>query len=388
MGNSSSVPSDYREQHWGRDMGKLFTSNKITDSLDFEADFMAPLRIPNDDSSPPLYIFVSREGRITALSHILPEIKFQLIIPDTEFIHLDTFSPSSLLLTTSRDIVMLVTYEKEELKTQEIPVSNTKFCLRLDDHSFIAISKNSGTKIINIADGTQTTVWEDIDNSNPTQAVLLPTHDPSLLICANELIIGKIQEHSQYKILNNITSVKKIILLPNGSIIFTSGDCNTALQTKVNVELNFDEPKMLYESKNEIIDLLYLYGNTFVFCTSNEIHLFSDDQTKLHLQSQISNSYQIKTLMNITEPRIFVAICTEGNIIACRVPSPKRTDLKKGDLETCALFNFHRCEIILGCTAEEFSFLTFDERHIAVLWESFPDWWNAPYYLRMFDASE
>lgn len=98
----------------------------------------------------------------------------------------------------------------------------------------------------------------------------------------------------------------------------------------------------------------------------------------------------IVKLLCTNEPRIFAALCTDGTVVICKHPpySLQGSVKDAGSIESAILFNYHRCRPILACTADDFSFLTFDENHVAILWESFPDWWNAPFYLKMFADNE
>lgn len=101
----------------------------------------------------------------------------------------------------------------------------------------------------------------------------------------------------------------------------------------------------------------------------------------------------IVKLVCTSEPRIFAALFLDGTVVICRHP-PYLTQGNGKDessstssslsIETAILFNYHRCKPILSCKADDFSFLTFDENHVAILWESFPDWWKAPFMLKMF----
>lgn len=145
---------------------------------------------------------------------------------------------------------------------------------------------------------------------------------------------------------------------------------------------------------------------------SNPILLTEKVQIQTNIQVKIQNANQdsnldksndtktyscfnsIVKLISTSEPRVFAALFIDGTVVICRHPpyisqgNSKDNPSVSTSIETSILFNYHRCKPILSCIADDFSFLTFDENHVAILWESFPDWWSAPYCLKMFGIND
>ena len=87
--------------------------------------------------------------------------------------------------------------------------------------------------------------------------------------------------------------------------------------------------------------------------------------------------------MWLYEAQFFLVICDDGSVFVCR--HPNFNEQRKSDIEKHELTKYHTAPIKFGCTGEEFSFITYDSENVCILWESFPDWWNAPSVLNMFD---
>lgn len=212
----------------------------------------------------------------------------------------------------------------------------------------------------------------------------------------------------------------------------------------IQLHISIDEPVEIYElnpsyvnnSKNEIFisDLIHTEtksnnetdetsNKTIIFSCGREIFSFTPmfstfnmklnpvllkEKIQIHTDIQVSvqnsnqnseiddsndiktyscNNYIVK-LIPTSEPRVFAALFVDGTVVICRHPQfsdSKEKSSNSSSIETEVLFNYHRCKPILSCIADDFSFLTFDENHVAILWESFPGWWSEPYCLKMFE---
>ncbi|OHT02275.1 hypothetical protein TRFO_30642 [Tritrichomonas foetus] len=439
--NGSSVPPDYREQHWSREIDKLFTSTKISDQLDFSPDFLIPLIFENDLNKPPIYAFISRDGEFLALSHILPEIPCQAQLHNTEIISVCEFSKNSFLVVTNKNIVYLVSYENDKFCFRDFQIQNPRLAAKIDESSFLVATTNSSVYLIrfspnnncnhnstidnNISENNNSceTNSNDINNENLSNdcgsnivnnnsiennqdeiVLLFDSEYPSLPVCLifqyniialsteSGLLIGKLEtdsKHAFYQIYSNVNHLVFLNLFPQSPFLYlycVSADTKKILGLKINSDLAIADPKDVFTSHVSITDLQNITNtNTLIFCGGKDIHSYTPDFIRPQLHVSIQNDKNIISLLQMHEPKIFVAICIDGTIVVCRHPEFTRADPKKGEIEVVTLFNYHKSKPFLKCAADDFSFLTFDENHVPILWESFPDWWSAPYYLRMFD---
>ena len=168
MGGQSSLALDnkeYREQHWSRNIKKLFTSVKISDPFAFNPSFVNTVSCVDDSKSPPIYAFTTSDGQIYGVSHILPEIPYKIQLETNEIISTVNFDSNSFLAVSSTKI-FLITYKKNGFEIQTYDFQDAYFCEPCADDAFIVISSHCGITIIHL-DGTQTNIFPDSSEDKP-----------------------------------------------------------------------------------------------------------------------------------------------------------------------------------------------------------------------------
>lgn len=459
-----------REQHWGRDIKELFESSKITDPLNVSGDFLLPLSYPKETIEDnlefcdnidelPVYLFITKSGEITALSHNLPKIITKISLENTEINSVCNFFPSNTFLVSSksRNSVLAGFFDfnssgnSNYFQFTEIPgIDRPELICPIDNNSFLVATSTSHLYRLDISEFLKkpsSTPYKQIFSLGSTQSkpIELSYCDGYVALSSESgLLIGKFQEpgfvdetipetefepfmlffpklpkvhHLTFVPMNEMVTFL-FYLSENGDIVayFRINDNSHLAQQKgrktkqiiISIE---EEPIRIYSAtsiKTNVISDMFCTSyssnssskiKTVIFSGDKEIFSFTPSLlltsssmifTKIKLPNQnkeasICNS--IIKLQKTSQPHIFAALFQDGTVCICRHPplEPLEKGKTYGEIQTEVLYNFHKARPILSCTANELSFLTFDENHVAILWESFPDWWKAPSYFRMFE---
>lgn len=371
-GSESGVPDDYKEQHWNRPVAKLFSSAKMTEPLGIAADFVVPFLTKQG----AIYGLISRGGLITALSHALPDVLYNLEIPNVDIKGAVSFDATTAILWTENAVIKLNATE-DAFEWEKRDLSFTPFeCLVLNATTFAII-------------GTDGSIWtHEVENKETAEQVYNATGKETIKcsLSGSLIAISSAEDITLFSFSGKTGKVityetNDIALIGESHVLYVSKE-NTIKLIKVNEALEVIEEKDLWTKK--ITRMFKPNDKCVMWVCQNEFLSYIVDSQRQNpiLRASMPVQTSILDVIQLSNPRIMALICSEGNTMVLRHP---QYQTRKGEIEFSPLYSYHRVPIKCGCTAEEFSFFTYDENGIAVLWESFPDWWTAPFYLGMFD---
>ena len=392
-GTSSSAPADYLQYHWDRDVKELFSSVKISDPIG-AYDFIIPIEYSNSDSGEKQIhsqIFVSKNGKIGIMVEESLEIAYSEENEDYDVINVFKFGNNSFLMVLNSGIVVLVEYKDEKFEKKEFHVNDPWICLCLDSESFIVANKKGNVYLVNVITAEVKLLWET--NVEINDAVLFKRKDSKhiiILVSENKFILGYAEVNSMIVSNDDCPKPKNMKQFNDENIIFSSESNGRTdiLIGKINDDLTVDEFKTVLISKDASITMLS--KGTALIYNSKEINSFSlvpgfppkSLRTAFPSNREISNILVIRS----EKPRIFIVGCKDGNVFVCKHPTFSKTEQtrKNESIEKYELTKYHREPIKFGCVCDEYSFI-YDKENICILWESFPEWFNAPFILNMFD---
>lgn len=369
-GSESGVPDDYKEQHWNRSVAKLFSSAKMTEPLGIQAEFVVPMH----GKCGTMYTLISRSGLITGLSHALPDIVYSLDIPNVRINGAISLNPTTAVLWTIDEIIYVHATENEFV-WEKTELTITPFqCYKFSDSTVVIV-------------GTNGSIWKHENKESLCEVYTGTGKAPvNFSVSGSSIAIASADDITLFSLAQNTSNVipgetKDIVFVSECQIVYVTNE-DTIKLIKVNESLGVTEEKDLWTKK--ITRIFKPNERCVMWLCQNELLSYIIDSQRQNpiIRATMPCQTHIQSILQLADPRVIALICSDGNAMVIRHP---QYQVRKGEIEFSPMYSYHRAAIKFACTAEEFSFFTYDENGVAVLWESFPDWWAAPFYLGMFD---
>ena len=411
MGAYESVVYQNKSRHWNKPIDELYSSVKISENFPYSIKFIGCIRCNarNEKEKQPFYFLVTEENVIHALSYDTAKSDHSLQI-DENIKHICQVLPYAYAITMENGAVKLITNYIDKFEVTDYDIQNTAFCIPCDTTQFIAIGRDYSARRISFKTNEINAILakNDAAKQEPVDACVLNTN-PNILVvlssdhitCASFGITGA----TRHEIGKNM--IKITTLQPN-NIIVLADDGMTLLSLKINndgkispsnkltdiTSFHFEDKILTLQSRdvpfvkqtqaskrNAIPSYITTISSTYISVM--------DHRNKL-MRYSIPEGKHVTHILMIpsTPPNLLAAACEDGSIFIIRIIQETGNDndgiesFKNHELE-----NFHHCKLKAIVSAFELMFLTIDENGRYVTWESFPDWWCAPYYFEMFNGS-
>jgi hypothetical protein len=326
-----------------------------------------------------VYALIAESGDLFGLSHSTLSLteSFHIRLPTALFCHISQFSNDRLVLTSRTGCVFLISNAETHFAIETLSVPEPRLSLARQDF-FVSISETSAAFLCHFS-GDTFSVWGG-QSTAPIDAAFVSVGDKLCVIVSTleGFLIGDVCRESSVRRLEQISGMKRLVCIEQ-TVYGISVDGNQILSAKLGDDLTLQETTTITTGR-KFNDLTALTDQTLVGCSETEVFAFADGQVQ---RFDLGKKQVDKCCEVLTFPgqNIFVGICANGNIVVCRASEiGKKEPHVQKKLHTVAIGSF--------CSGEEFSFLTLDLTGNAVLWENVPDWWDAPYHLRLFQDDE
>ena len=364
---------------WNREMQNLISTVKITEKYDFDGDFV----IPFYNQKQIFFGFMMKNGTFNVIQSTLSQDDIvKKKVTDFEVKDVVQFKTDSVIVLTENNIIILC-FRNNEIIIRNVIEERAKKIIKVNNNSFIAINESNEVLLITNLDENKNEntvkLWHANEDINDGIIFQNGFGAKKLIIATcKSIAILEIKKDTDTKIKEVNINTTKVVQYDNNNLMFSSKESNSRYLFDVSLEgpLNKVETKI-----DNIKDIISLEEGTVLFYNENTICTFTLQLSPQYLSCKIES--EIIKLFTMKDKRINIVICKDGTVTIIRHPIFKSHD-KKAVIESYKLFKYHNSSIKLACAASDYSFITFDEDHICIFWESFPEWYNAPEQFGMF----
>lgn len=378
MGNNTSDTLTLSDEIWNRDIEKMFTSAKMTESFDFKAKYLIPISTKNESGEKLLYTFISDTGTIHCLSQILPDIEFTQQIDCKQILNYLILNNTSFALSTPENILVLQ-YNNTNFDIIAIDIANSQFLIHLNDKNFISITETGNIHLIT-------------EGKNQNSLAKLETNDKILnatLMSIDQQILLISTEKSSYMLPLNNPVIKEIPTFSNATkiicdereVYFTKTSMNGLYKCILKPDFAFSDPENIAVQNEKIVDFVLLTKKAVLVLYQSGVVSYLGGA--IGKQISFAPAFSAKSIFLLSKVGFFIVLCKDGHILLCKHPDGTNP-AEKNEKKYIELSWLHKCEINLITSLQESSFLTYDANETAILWENLPNWWNAPHFLDMF----
>ena len=391
--------------HWGKPIANIFSSANVSDNFPFSIKFIGSVQCKQSQvqKQTPFYFLVTEENEIHALAFDTVKSDHFIKIPEN-IIHWCQVLPYAYVITLESGKIKLVTNFDDHFETKSFEIENVAFTIPCDDKQFVTIANNCSAKRVEIETGNPINIMMNSDETTnrPIDACVLQTNPQIVAVISDEyLFCGSFGTEGvkRHKIGKDL---KKIGFIQPNSLFIIGDDGMAVYALKVDKSCSL-EGKVTPFRFEEKMSLMYSRDPIFAKQTSSKKNLTPQfilmacnrsiatmDSRNLLLLCQIPEGKVISHILQIPSipPNIIAVACEDGSITIVRmvqdVSQKDENNYVIKSFEKHELENFHKSKITALATAFELTFMSIDENGKYVIWESFPDWWCAPFYFDMF----
>jgi hypothetical protein len=367
---------EIREKRWSRELPKVFSCAKIADPFMLLPKFIHPL-FPAPDKV--VYLLCNAEGDLQALSHDTLSVieSFSARLPAGP-LALAPLTPQSLILT-SQATVFVVSAQETAFSIVYIDIPGVVFTHALPGGAaFVAVTRDSAAFLCG-PDGAAAQVWAS-PGARALSGAIVPRERPILVISAADgCFIGFAEKDSEPRRIDGVAAFWKIT--PEaGGVVGISESRAEIVRVMIDNDFKIQGTKVLC-SESELSDIAVLSDQTVVACAKGVIMAAPPDaEVACCLIAKTAFAAEVddcQSLLHFEGQNVFVVVCRNAHLLICRASEIGKKDpfLQK---------KLHFVDIVACCNGDEFSFVTCDGGGNAILWENVPDWWDAPYHLKLF----
>jgi hypothetical protein len=326
-----------------------------------------------------VYALIAESGDLFALSHSTLSLteSFRMRLPAALFCHISQFSNDKLVLTSPTGRVFLISNAETQFAVETFSIPEPRLSVAHQDF-FVSITETSAAFLCRFS-GDTVSIWGD-QSVPPIDAAFVSIGEKlSVVVSTSEgFLIGDVCEQSYVRRLEGFPGLKKLVCV-GGSFFGISVDGDQVLRVDLDDDLTIQKTTAIANGR-EINDLATVTDQTVIGCSATEVFAFVEGQLQLFdlTKKQVDGC---RSVLTFPGQSIFVGICANGNMVVCRAS-------EVGTKEPHVQKKLHTVEIRSFCSGDEFSFLTLDVTGNAVLWENVPDWWDAPYHLKLFQDDD
>ena len=369
-----------KELHWGRDVSKLFNCAKMVDQVSCHPKFFTSLVA---DSGTLFYCAISEDGRVVGISHdtLAHECVVQLQCASVQ--HVQSVR-SAVAVVCSDGVVFALRIANGQFECDNFSIPNAALALGFRE-KFVVVTSDCACFLCEVG-GHVDEVWGK-RGGVPRAAAVSESRGLVFVSLDGKLVVGQCAAGSERVCEFEAPTFSKMVSAVEDDVVCVDASGDSVFGVSVPDDLSECAVDKLFDSSQVpgVVDIAVCDKLVFGITQKQLVFVWGSDM-ELHTKDVRTDPV---ALLVCQEAKAGVIITRDNSIIVFKmqVSEPIRLirETFTENIETATLLEgLHKDKICGAVHGEEFSFMTCDESGRCILWESIPDWWDAPFVQSMF----
>ena len=366
-----------KELHWGRDISKLFNSAKMVDQVSCRPKFFTSLVA---DSGALFYCAISEDGRVVGISHetLAHECVVQLQCASVQ--HVQSVR-GAVAVVCSDGVVFTLRIANAQFECERFSIPGAVLALGFRE-KFVVVTSECACFLCELG-GHADEVWGK-RGGVPRAAAVSESRGLVFVSVDGRLVVGQCAASSERVCEFEAPTFSKMVSAVEDDVVCVDAAGDSVFGVSVPDDLSECAVDKLFDSSSGVVDIAICDKLVFGI-TQKTVFVWGNDMEEPHTKGVPDPV----ALLVCQEAKTGVVITRDNSIIVFKmqVSEPIRL-IRETFTESIAIAPLpkalHKDTICGAVHGEEFSFMTCDESGRCILWESIPDWWDAPFVQSMF----
>ena len=367
-------PDLLRSRHWSRDISKLFTSAKMVDPVSCAPAFFTSII---SDSGALFYCAISQDGQVFAISHDTLAHEFVLQLDCTRVTSVQRLRRGAALICGD-DLVIALSITNGHLDHTPLHIPHPLIALPFRD-KFIVITSDCACYLCEHS-GHSDILWQP-QNAMPLSATVSEPRGIIFVSVDGRLFTSRCVTGVEVTELS-APGLKHLATFDDDTLVGIDASTGVLVNLAIADDHSACEVTKLVEQAG-ITDISVC--DRSVFCVTRSKVIVWDAEVGVREKTLPVSDPAV--LLACPEGHVGVVISRNAEVVVFRLQISDPTEVIEGTfnhkVQLAKLPGLHGNHLLCGATCgDEFSFMTCDQSGLCILWESIPDWWDAPFVKR------